>query len=64
MRNGRRLAQPADRSRLLPNRVIRSQIEMLIDDNVVPKQRDAVTGERRRQTRKTIADRIGFYFDP
>ncbi|MBD4865899.1 transporter, partial [Xanthomonas citri pv. citri] len=42
------------------NRVIRSQIEMPIDDNVVLNKGDVlqVSGDARRV--KTIADRIGF----
>ncbi len=58
---GRRLAQLklTDHGCFL-NRVIRSQIEMPIDDNVVLNKGDVlqVSGDARRV--KTIADRIGF----
>lgn len=58
---GRRLAQLklTDHGCFL-NRVIRSQIEMPIDDNVVLNKGDVlqVSGDARRV--KTVADRIGF----
>ncbi len=53
-------ATQAYRPRCFLNRVIRSQIEMPIDDNVVLNKGDVlqVSGDARRV--KTVADRIGF----